>query len=84
MPPLLYWGGDLPLESIESVAVLKGLTGFMYGFGAPGGVIGYRTKRPTAQPLLTTELGYPTNSDFHARVDAGGPSCCKRTRAILG
>lgn len=73
VPLILYWGGDFPLESIETVEALKGLTGFMYGFGAPGGVISYRTKRPTAEPLLTTELGYRTNSDFYARVDAGGP-----------
>jgi len=70
---MLYWGGDFPLESIETVEALKGLSGFMYGFGAPGGTISYRTKRPTAEPLLTTEVGYRTNSVFFGRVDAGGP-----------
>jgi len=73
VPLLLYWGGDFPLEPIESVTALKGLTGFMYGFGAPGGVISYRTKRPTATPMLTTQIGYRTNSVFYARADAGGP-----------
>jgi iron complex outermembrane receptor protein len=73
VPLLLYWGGDFPLEPIESVQALKGLTGFMYGFGSPGGAISYRTKRPTTDPLLTTEVGYRTNSDFYARLDAGGP-----------
>lgn len=73
VPLLLYWGGDFPLESVETVEALKGLTGFMYGFGAPGGTISYRTKRPTAEPILTTEIGYRTGSDFYAHVDAGGP-----------
>lgn len=73
VPLMLSWGGDFPLEPIESVTALKGLTGFMHGFGAPGGVISYRTKRPTAEPLLTTEIGYRTNSVFYARIDAGGP-----------
>lgn len=73
VPLLLYWGGDFPLESVESVEALKGLSGFMYGFGAPGGTIAYRTKRPTSAPLLTTEVGYRTNSAFFAHVDAGGP-----------
>ncbi|SER83169.1 TonB-dependent siderophore receptor [Sphingobium sp. YR768] len=73
VPLLLYWGGDFPLEPIESVTALKGLTGFMYGFGAPGGVISYQTKRPTAEPMLTTEIGYRTNSVFYVRADAGGP-----------
>lgn len=73
VPLLLYWGGDFPLESVESVEALKGLSGFMYGFGAPGGTIAYRTKRPTAEPLLTTEVGYRNKSAFYAHVDAGGP-----------
>ncbi|WP_343525969.1 TonB-dependent siderophore receptor [Sphingomonas sp.] len=73
VPMLLYWGGDFPLEPIESVNALKGLTGFMYGFGSPGGVISYRTKRPTDKPMLATDLGYRTDSVFYARVDAGGP-----------
>ncbi len=73
VPLLLYWGGDFPLESIESVQALKGLSGFMYGFGAPGGTISYRTKRPTAEPLLTTEIGYRTNGVLFGHVDAGGP-----------
>lgn len=72
VPLLLYWGGDFPLESIQSVEALKGLTGFMYGFGAPGGVISYRTKRPTTERLLTTELGYRDSSVLYAHVDAGG------------
>lgn len=73
VPLLLYWGGDFPLEPVESVQALKGLSGFMYGFGAPGGVIAYRTKRPTVAPLLTTELGYRNDSVLHAHLDAGGP-----------
>jgi len=73
VPLLLYWGGDFPLESIESVQALKGLSGFMYGFGAPGGVIAYKTKRPTAEPLLTTEFGYRNDSVLFAHLDAGGP-----------
>jgi iron complex outermembrane receptor protein len=73
VPLVLYWGGDFALESIESVEALKGVTGFMYGFGAPGGAIAYRTKRPTAEPLLATEAGYRTSSEFYGHVDAGGP-----------
>jgi iron complex outermembrane receptor protein len=73
VPMLLYWGGDYPLEGVESVEALKGLTGFMYGFGAPGGVISYRTKRPTAEPLFATTLGYRTDSVFYGHIDAGGP-----------
>lgn len=73
VPLMLYWGGTYPLESVETVEALKGLSGFMYGFGAPGGTISYRTKRPTAERLLTTELGWRATGDVFAHVDAGGP-----------
>lgn len=73
VPLLLYWGGDYPLEAVESVEALKGLSGFMYGFGEPGGVISYRSKRPTAEPMLTTSLGYRSESVFYGHLDAGGP-----------
>ena len=73
VPLLLYWGGDYPLEAVESVEALKGLSGFMYGFGEPGGVISYRSKRPTAEPMLTTSLGYRSESVLYGHLDAGGP-----------
>lgn len=73
VPLLLYWGGDFPLEPVETVQALKGLTGFMYGFGSPGGAILYQTKRPTSQPLLTTELGYRNPGVRYGHIDAGGP-----------
>lgn len=71
-PLVLYWGGDFPLEGVETVQALKGLTGFMYGFGAPGGVIAYTSKRPTDAPLLTTELGWRNQSVLRGQLDSGG------------
>ena len=45
----------------------------MYGFGSPGGVIHYRTKQPTDDAMLTTEVGFRNSSVFFGRMDAGGP-----------
>ncbi len=77
VPMLMEWGGEYPLEAVESVQALKGLGGFMYGFGAPGGIISYRTKRPTASPLFSTTLGWRNDNAFSLHVDAsdhlGGP-----------
>lgn len=73
VPLVLYWGGDYPLESVETVQALKGATGFMYGFGAPGGAISYRTKRPTTERTLSTELGWRGISVLTSHLDAGGP-----------
>ncbi|MET0547956.1 MAG: TonB-dependent receptor plug domain-containing protein, partial [Xanthomonas sp.] len=72
VPMLMEWGGEFPLEAVQSVQALKGLGGFMYGFGAPGGIVSYQTKRPTDTPLLATTIGYHNDSAFSAQVDAGG------------
>jgi len=69
IPMLLYWGGDLPLEAVESVTALKGLTGFMYGFGEPGGAISYKIKRPTATPETSIDIGYRNPTLLSAHVD---------------
>lgn len=68
-PVLLYWGGDFPLEATDSVVALKGLTGFMYGFGSPGGAISYKIKRPKDNPETSVEVGYRNSSLFSAMVD---------------
>ncbi|RZK99003.1 MAG: TonB-dependent siderophore receptor, partial [Rubrivivax sp.] len=72
VPMLMEWGGQFPLETVESVQALKGLGGFMYGFGSPGGIISYQTKQPTDATLFATTVGYRNESVFSAQVDAGG------------
>lgn len=72
VPMLMEWGGQFPLETVESVQALKGLGGFMYGFGSPGGIISYQTKQPTESTLFATTVGYRNESVFSAQVDAGG------------
>lgn len=49
---------DLPLEHFDSVEVLKGAGAFLYGFGAPGGVINYTLKRAGDEPVrrLSTQV----------------------------
>lgn len=69
VPVLLYWGGDFPTEAAESITALKGLTGFMYGFGAPGGAISYKIKRPTDSPETFVNIGYRNSSLLSAQID---------------
>ncbi|SDV51143.1 TonB-dependent siderophore receptor [Chitinasiproducens palmae] len=66
------WGNQLPLELFDSVELLKGSTAFMYGFGAPGGIVNYVSKRPTERTLFSADVGYKTDSLFSEHVDAGG------------
>ncbi|MDZ5457368.1 TonB-dependent siderophore receptor [Azohydromonas lata] len=69
IPLLLYWGGDFPTEIVESVTALKGLTGFMYGFGEPGGALSYEMKRPKAADATTVEMGWRNPRVLSAHVD---------------
>ncbi|MGO1233582.1 MAG: TonB-dependent siderophore receptor [Marinobacter sp.] len=63
---------DLPLEHIESVDILKGAGGFLYGFGAPGGIINYTLKRPTKQPTRTLNLQLMDSGLTLVHGDLGG------------
>ena len=69
--PFLGYTVTLPYETMERVELLKGASGFMYGFGAPGGMINYVTKKPTATPIRDISLGYNSSSIVRANVDLG-------------
>ena len=66
------WDTDLSLEPFEQVELLKGLSGFMYGFGAPGGIVNYVLKRPTDDPYRSITVGYKSAGVFSEAVDLGG------------
>lgn len=66
------WDTDLSLEPFEQVQLLKGLSGFMYGFGSPGGIVNYVLKRPTDDPYRSISLGYQSAGVFSEKVDLGG------------
>jgi iron complex outermembrane receptor protein len=66
------WDADLPLEPFEQMELLKGSSGFMYGFGAPGGIINYVLKRPTDDPYRSISVGYASAGVFSGKVDLGG------------
>ncbi|HTF96415.1 MAG TPA: TonB-dependent siderophore receptor [Cellvibrio sp.] len=71
-PVLLHWGGDFPVEVVESVTALKGATGFMYGFGSPGGAVSYKLKKPQDVAHSSFETGVRSNSVLSAHLDTGG------------
>lgn len=63
---------ELPVESFESIQLLKGATGFMYGFGAPGGIINFVTKKPTEQFTFSADVGYSSDGVYSEHIDTGG------------
>ncbi|WP_437879565.1 TonB-dependent siderophore receptor [Pseudomonas sp. LRF_L74] len=70
--PFQMYGVELPLEAFETVQLLKGATGFLYGIGSPGGIVNYISKKPTDTPTLSVDVGYTQDSIFSQHVDAGG------------
>ncbi|MGR6328028.1 TonB-dependent receptor plug domain-containing protein [Sphingomonas sp. XXL09] len=64
---------ELPLESFESIRLLKGASGFLYGFNAPGGLIDYRTKRSTPAAFASADIGSSSDTILSEHVDLGGP-----------
>ncbi|MFT3804823.1 MAG: TonB-dependent receptor [Burkholderiaceae bacterium] len=61
------------LEDKERVEVLNGLSGFLYGASAPGGMVNYVNKRPTADPYRSVVLGTYGASQAYLHADVGGP-----------
>ncbi len=65
-------GVEMPLEMFDRIEVLKGLTGFMYGFGSPGGIVNYVTKRATEQFTLSYDQSWSEDGVWKEHVDTGG------------
>jgi iron complex outermembrane receptor protein len=60
---------SLPVEHFSQVEVLKGLSGFMYGFGTPGGIVNYISKRPTDEDTVTLGAGFVSDATFKGSAD---------------
>jgi iron complex outermembrane receptor protein len=59
-------------EMLDSVEVMNGLSGALYGPATPAGVFNYQLKRPTARPVVRFTESYDSNSTFTEHLDAGG------------
>lgn len=70
--PFMSYGVTMPYEHLARVELLKGLSGFMYGFVAPGGVVNYVTKQPTDERLASVDVGYRSDSVWREHADLGG------------
>ncbi|MFG6448546.1 TonB-dependent siderophore receptor [Roseateles sp. BYS180W] len=63
---------DIPLENMERVDILKGLSGFLYGVGEPSGLVNYVLKRPTRVIFANVDVELRSHGGRYAHVDAGG------------
>ena len=62
----------LSLANKERVEFLKGTSGIQASTSAPGGLVNYIVKRPTAQPLRRVRLGIGDRGSVGAALDLGG------------
>ncbi len=62
----------IPLDNKERVEILKGTSGIQAGTSAPGGLVNYAVKRPTAQPLRTIKIEATSGGALGAAADLGG------------
>lgn len=66
-------GVSQTLEDKERVEVMTGLSGFMYGFSNPAGVVNYALKRAPTAPLAKVTLTNTDGGANHLHADLGGP-----------
>lgn len=68
--PTMLFGVTLPMEMMQQVRILKGASGFLYGFAAPGGIVDYVTKKPVEEgSLYSADLGYRSDNMWQEHVD---------------
>jgi iron complex outermembrane receptor protein len=60
------------LENKSSIEILKGLSGIQAGLSAPGGLVNFTLKRPTAQPLREVFAGLSERGTTLVHGDIGG------------
>ncbi len=71
--PIINYGVELPYEDFEQIELLKGISGFMYGFGSPGGTLNYVTKKPPVTGnIASADLGFSSNAVWTEHLDLGG------------
>jgi len=69
--PFISYVVTLPYEHLERIDLLKGASGFLYGFGSPGGLINYVTKKPDERGLRSVDVGYASKGLVRQHADFG-------------
>ncbi len=62
-----------PIENVERIEVLNGLSGFLYGFTNPGGAINYVTKQPVPDTHTELQTGFYGGGIGFVQADINTP-----------
>jgi iron complex outermembrane receptor protein len=60
---------SIALDNKERVEILKGTSGMIAGTSAPGGLVNFVVKRPTAAPLRSVELDWRQSASVTGALD---------------
>jgi iron complex outermembrane receptor protein len=71
----LIMRATLPIapENVDRMEVFNGLSGFLYGFGSPGGTVNFISKQPSSEADANFSLGQYNGGINYLRGDLGGP-----------
>lgn len=64
----------VPIENVDRIEVLNGLSGFLYGFSSIGGTVNYISKQPTKTRLNNFSIGRYGGGMNYFHADLGGQS----------
>lgn len=67
------YNGAPDTQNVQSIEVLKGPSGALYGRSDPGGTINILTKQPVALPFVEMGTLFGSFGTARTTVDAGGP-----------
>jgi iron complex outermembrane receptor protein len=61
-----------PIETLESIEVIKGPSSILYGQSGPGGLVNMVTKKPTANNIFNLGIDFDQEGSSRLTLDAGG------------
>ena len=61
-----------PIETLESIEVIKGPSSILYGQSGPGGLVNMVTKKPTTNSIFNLGLDVDQEGSSRLTLDAGG------------
>jgi len=61
-----------PIETLESIEVIKGPSSILYGQSGPGGLVNMVTKKPTAKSIFNLGMDFDQEGSSRLTLDAGG------------
>ncbi len=61
-----------PIETLESIEVIKGPSSILYGQSGPGGLVNMVTKKPTANSIFNLGADMDQEGSSRLTLDAGG------------